>query len=547
MGETSVLEHKCWNCDTDWDGVYEFCLSCHEGAHGTATPLRFGRYRVDKHLGAGAFGSVWRAKHPDIDRYVAIKQFRNRERASSAGGILPELRHGGKLDHPNFVRLEDAGVDDRWLAFEYIDGGSLDDKIDDDPQWVRDNFFALAHQIASALAYAHSMRLIHRDLKPANILLTIDGKVKIADFGLIRELKGDDLAQTSAGTPLYMAPEVLTGDKYDVGADLHSIGVVFYEMVSGGRRPFGGGLGKLVINKQRGEYPPLDPHDGASPGVTRSINRLLAPPSERLASAEILVALLRQNDPAYIAGNTIDDMQHKLATIYGSKSANNSPLVLLSRANAALAGLTGGLLHEDPTYGHARARLFFPRYFAWISAVCSSVGVTMSSILALKYSDTCPYCQAAPCECVDADRIPDSQRNKAMFEARKSRFAGRLVPPRTFEEYFMSLEDIYAHRDGTTEHAARQAYASVAKAMDALLRLPSLTNHDEVAVLHLEMAGVVAWFMALLRQYMRVRPDYFFVTEFAKLFSDGCYACGVAPCVCPDTEAEIRMATWRQV
>lgn len=536
----------CWNCGKTFPAEEDFCWNCR--LQGFPTPLKFGRYRVVRALGEGTYGQVWLCRDPEVDRLVAVKKLKQEllEDVSS----VAEMRQGGKLDHPNFVRILDANTLDSWIVLEYVDGGSLAEKIRDDPKWVRENFLHLAIEITAALVHAHALQLVHRDLKPANILLSGDGTPKIADFGLVRSLEVDGKARTYAGSPAYMAPEVLVEDEYDVGADMHSLGVMFYEMIDG-HRPFErveNKFSSLVLTKERAEYPVLDTRTETEAYIARVIDKLLAPPDRRLASAENLLAQLRQADPESHPGNSIDDMQRKLAGIYGARPGNQSTVITLIRLNAAIQGLTGGLVHPDEDYGTRRAELYFPRAFSWICAVCSSLNVSLSRLLWLKYADGCPYCRSAICKCVLAKRGDDDERNRLLLEYVEERVAPNYITtPKSFQQYYNEFEAVYSHNDGEISEMSRHAFAEVAEAMDAMLRLPSLKILDEVIVLHLELADIIGWFFALLRHYTHRRPDYFFVREFESLYRNGCYNCSEIPCVCATAEPELRMSSWRMV
>jgi len=459
---------------------------------------------------------------------------------------LNEMREGGRLNHERFVYVYDADPDEGWIISEYVAGGSLEQRISEKPQWVQDNFLRLAREIAEAAVVAHSQQLVHRDIKPANILLTEAGHVKIADFGLARRLAENELTATMAGSPAYMAPEVLGGEEYGVEVDLHSIGIVYYEMLAG-VRPFSGGWSKLLLEKSNGIYPQLTATQSIPASVIRVVDQLLAVPEARLGSAEVLLAKLAQLDPSAAPGNSLDDMQSRLARIYGFRQGNKSPILCLVRLNAALQGLTGGLIHPVPDYAKRRAESYFPRVFAWICAASSSLNVRLSQLLWLKYDSECPYCRTSPCSCTAEDRVVGPDRNSKLLARMREKSIQMAPPSESFLQYYERLADIYAARDGEVSELCRHSFSEVAEAMDALIRLPTLRQLDEVVVLHLELADVVAWFMALLRAYVKQEKGYFFPREFEKYFSSGCYLCHEEPCACIETEPEIRMADWRPI
>jgi serine/threonine protein kinase len=206
-------------------------------------PSRLGRYRVEKALGAGGFGRVYLAHDERLNRPVAIKVAR-RERIATpqdAEAYLTEARVLASLDHPHIVPVHDVGQTDTGLPFvvsKFIEGSDL-------AQRIRETRFSFSQSaqlvatVAEALQYAHQKRLVHRDLKPANILLDKDNNPYLTDFGLALREEDFGRGQGIAGTPAYMSPEQANGEGHlvDGRSDIFSLGVVFYEMLTG-RRPF---------------------------------------------------------------------------------------------------------------------------------------------------------------------------------------------------------------------------------------------------------------------------------------------------------------------
>ncbi len=209
--------------------------------------MKYGRYKVVNELGRGTMGVVYKAHDPQIDRMVALKVLRP-DRVVSQDFVLRFLREAkaiGRISHPNIVTVYDVGQDHGtiYIAMEYLEGRPLNEVIKDRTVPV-DETVGMCVQVAEALEYAHRQGIIHRDIKPSNIILTPDNRIKLTDFGIARIEDPDAAQQTQAGdilgTPVYMAPEQVMGQKADGRTDLYALGVIAYEMVVG-KRPFGGG------------------------------------------------------------------------------------------------------------------------------------------------------------------------------------------------------------------------------------------------------------------------------------------------------------------
>jgi serine/threonine protein kinase len=210
-----------------------------------AVPERIGRFEVRKRLGSGGFGTVYRAHDPTLHREVALKvpQPERLRTGQEADRFLQEARSAAQLHHPHIVPVFEAGVDgDRfYIASALIEGRTLAEALADGPLDYGEAA-RIAAELAEALDYAHARRVIHRDVKPANVLLDDDRSAHLTDFGLARlEQEGPRLTTAGAmmGTPVYMAPELASGQEAGAAADQYALGVVLYEMLTG-RPPFDG-------------------------------------------------------------------------------------------------------------------------------------------------------------------------------------------------------------------------------------------------------------------------------------------------------------------
>jgi tRNA A-37 threonylcarbamoyl transferase component Bud32 len=207
----------------------------------------FGRYQVIELLGRGGMATVYKAQDTRLDRQVAIKIIRRDAFAVEQTEMLlkrfeREAKSLARLSHPNIMKVLDFGEHDGspYLVMEYLPGGTLKEKMGRQVPWQEAAQLLLP--IAEALDYAHSQNMIHRDVKPANVLLTQRGQPLLTDFGIAKILNIEEtleLTGTSAaiGTPEYMAPEQASAKSVDHRADIYSLGIVLYEMVTG-RKPF---------------------------------------------------------------------------------------------------------------------------------------------------------------------------------------------------------------------------------------------------------------------------------------------------------------------
>jgi serine/threonine-protein kinase len=268
---------------------------------------RIDQYEILQHIARGGMADVYLAKDVDLQRQVALKvligalavdrQFAQRFRR--------EAQTVARLDHPNIVHIYSTGFapgDRPYIAMQYIDGGSLRDRLKALAQRGKLVPTAQALQIvrrmAVALEVAHQAGIVHRDLKPANILLKQDGAPVLVDLGIAAVQGGARLTQTGSllGTPAYMSPEQARGIPLDGRSDLYSLGVILYELLSG-KRPFESEESIAILHKHVYEPPPpleqIRP-DLAYPVLQVVETALQKDPNDRFAGAQQMVAALDQ-------------------------------------------------------------------------------------------------------------------------------------------------------------------------------------------------------------------------------------------------------------
>jgi serine/threonine protein kinase len=233
---------------------------------------RFDRFEIRSHLVRGGMSDIYRAYDPEKDRDVVLKI----PDASGVGDPVlferfqRELEVIQSLDHPMIQKGLGSGVFQRtpYLVAEYVDGRSLRDLLDAEAPLAPEKAAALIRLIADGIAYCHQEGVVHRDLKPENILITPAGQPVILDFGLALTRKGRRVTyprlSSIAGTPEYMAPEQVDGQRGDPRTDIYAVGVMFYEMLAG-HPPYGGDNPMAVMAQHL--YHPIPRLDRDRPAV----------------------------------------------------------------------------------------------------------------------------------------------------------------------------------------------------------------------------------------------------------------------------------------
>lgn len=263
-----------------------------------------GRFRVEKLLGVGGMGVVYRATDQALDVPVAIKLLRPElaTRPEAFERFRQELLLARQVSNPHVVRIHDlAQHEGRWLiSMDYVDGEALDKRLDRDGRLAIDDALKIVRQVAEGLGAAHARDVVHRDLKPANVLIDRDGNAYISDFGVARSLATSGLTHSGSviGTPDYLSPEQARGEAVDPRSDLYALGLILYEMLAGAP-PFAGGTVAEILAQRmlKTPAPVTQARPDAPSWVARLVDRLLRPqPAHRLQSAADVVAAIDRRD-----------------------------------------------------------------------------------------------------------------------------------------------------------------------------------------------------------------------------------------------------------
>lgn len=266
---------------------------------------QFGRYNIERELGRGAMGVVYLGHDPQIARRVAIKtldysRYDTGELSAVKARFFREAEAAGRLRHPNIVTVYDVGEehDLAFIAMDYVAGQPLSNFISPKNLLPIPQVYRIVAEVAEALAYAHSRQIVHRDIKPGNILYHPDSKkVTVTDFGIAR-IVSDARTQTGeiVGSPLYMSPEQVKGQKVGEASDIFSLAVTFFQLLTG-ELPFHGeniaGLSYQIIHGKHKNIRDLRSQIPSS--ASRIINKALQKePGDRYSNAGEMARSLRK-------------------------------------------------------------------------------------------------------------------------------------------------------------------------------------------------------------------------------------------------------------
>lgn len=265
---------------------------------------RIGRYEILQVLGRGSMGLVYKALDPKINRLLAIKTIRFSDEFDE--DVIQEIKErffreaeiAGRLSHPSIVTIHDIGEDQdlTFMAMEYLEGENLEKFVSKRNLLPLRKVLSVVASVADALEFAHQSDVIHRDIKPANIMLLKTGGVKVTDFGIAKAISSSRTRTgVILGTPNYMSPEQIMGQKIDPRSDVFSLGVVFYQLLTG-ELPFqGDNLSSLLYQITQVKHTPLR---GVNPRIPVACEQIMDKAlaknlDERFQTAGKMAKLLR--------------------------------------------------------------------------------------------------------------------------------------------------------------------------------------------------------------------------------------------------------------
>jgi eukaryotic-like serine/threonine-protein kinase len=271
---------------------------------------QIGKYLIKGELGRGGMGAVYLAEQPGLGREVAIKELILSPAADPTAlmRFLQEARVMARTSHPNLVQVHDLEQigDANYIVLEFVRGKSLRDLVNQGPIPMPQTF-AVMHGVLQALDYAHKHAIVHRDMKPENVLVSDEGNVKVADFGIARLTDDSGSGSTATktgttvGTPQYMSPEQVASSQVDGRSDLYSAGIMFYELVVG-QPPF-------MASESDGPFTLMAKHVQAPPKPP-SVHR---PGLDMRLEEVILKSLSKRPEERYQTGQEFDEVMSRIA------------------------------------------------------------------------------------------------------------------------------------------------------------------------------------------------------------------------------------------
>jgi serine/threonine protein kinase len=319
---------------------------------------QIGKYKILEKIGEGAMGEVYKAHDPVLNRFVAVKTISAELGADDTlrKRFEREAQSAARLNHPNIITVFDYGEEQGkiFMAMELLDGSDLKQAIARRAPLSLDDKLSVVDQIAEGLAFAHAHDIVHRDLKPANVHLLSNGQAKIMDFGLAR-LGGSEMTRVGMvmGTPHYMSPEQVRGERADARSDVFALGCVFYELLTY-RKPFDADSMHSVLFKVMQEEPPsvqeLTP--GIPAVLAQVVERAMAKDaSQRFQNASEFRSALHRAMQAVAAGQGETSLPDLGAPAPGAPSRSSDASASRSASSARAAASAAGASRASSVAG----------------------------------------------------------------------------------------------------------------------------------------------------------------------------------------------------
>ena len=495
------------------------------------------RYLVRRTLGRGRNGEVLLCHDQHLDRLVAVK------RSLDATKIVErdEAIAAAKLTHPNSVRVYDYASDYTYLISEYVDGDTLQTRLKENREEVLAHFFEIANGLVDGLRALQEVGLIHRDLKPANILFREDSWAPlINDYGLAVEVDADKHLQNLAWRymPIEAWREWTENPARDPTApntwDLHSLGVIFYEIWSGDL-PYGEGQKEAIgLRVANGNPAPLE-RQGLPLGMARLVSRMIVAKIRPRSLAEVQAELAWMQNPEVSRIPRLDDFRQHIQHLYGERNVALGALDFSAHIGGNFKEALRGVLDEvNPEHAEKR---FLPRLLAWLCALSIRLNYTPSEVLASKYGVTCPYCHRSTCA-TDCSGSTSEGRQELVAQVRQGHYH-EVHAERSWREHRDAIADIYGPRNASdTSRFEADSLRAVIALTEALSRAPELAGSGR-PVIGVYLATVWARFLALLNF---MRGDYDLEAAFLGLYSVACPDCGLTSCKCGPKDASASLS-----